>query len=393
MTPTLTATELLPRLRTALAGGPPVRLDQVAGTAPAPAPSGTAVVVRTSGSTTGVGRAVALSAEALRHSAGATHERLSGPGQWLLAVPPVHIAGIQVLVRSTLAGYEPVVLPDGRFEPAALAETIRSMRSDVPRYLSLVPTQLHRVLDAGSAVTSAVATCAAVLIGGAHLPAGLRTRAERAGITVVHTYGMTETSGGCVYDGVPLEGVRVQLAEGRILLTGPVLATGYLSEPHTDGDSVPSRRPTDPFMMADGERWFRTSDAGRWVDGRLQVLGRVDDVIITGGVNVHPVLVEHALAEMPGVAEAVVVGLPDPQWGQLLTVVLRPSGTPGTNGPNLTQVRAHVRDRLGQGAHVPRALVAVTEFPLRGPGKIDRITVTAQAAAALASGAGQRHRD
>src|SRR5690625_5300638 len=271
MTPTLTATELLPPRPTGAGGGPPVRLDQVAGTAPPPAPSGTAVVVRTSGSTTGVGRAVALSTEALRHSAGATHERLSGPGQWLLAVPPVHIAGIQVPVRSTLAGYEPVVLPGGRFDPAALAQAIQSMRSDVPRYLSLVPTQLHRVLDAGPEVTSAVATCAAVLIGGAHLPAPLRTRAERAGITVAHNYCMTKTSGGCVYDGLPLHGVRARLAEGRILLCGPVLATGYLSEQHSPApDSGPQRMPPDPFLMADGDRWFRTSDAGQWVDGRLQ---------------------------------------------------------------------------------------------------------------------------
>lgn len=388
MTLSPAATELLPRLRAALDGGDPVRLDHRPGAPGVRAPAGTAVVVRTSGSTTGTGRAVALSGAALRHSAGATHERLSGPGPWLLALPPVHIAGIQVLVRSILAGYEPVVMP-GRFDPAALAEAIGSMRSDAPRYLSLVPTQLHRVLRADPATTAAVATCAAVLIGGAGLAPNVRQEAERAGIRVVTTYGMTETSGGCVYDGVPLPGARVRIIDGRIHLAGPMLATGYLSEPGR-GQEATADDHEDPFVMLDGERWFRTSDAGRWAGERLQVLGRIDDVIITGGANVHPALVERALGGLPGVAEVVVVGVPDAEWGQVLTAVIRPEGR---GAPDLAQVRTRARAELGAGPHVPRALVTVAQFPLRGPGKIDRIAVARQATEALATGAGQRHRE
>lgn len=405
-----------------------------------PAPEGTAVVLRTSGSTTGTGRAVALSADALIHSAMATYEHLSGPGQWLLAIPADHIAGIQVLVRSILSGHDPVLAAPGRFDPGSLAVSIRSMRTDVPRYLSLVPTQLHRALAAGPGVTTALASCAAVLVGGAASSPELLDRARAAGIAVVSTYGMTETSGGCVYDGVPLEGVQVRVDAGRVYIAGPVLATGYLDGSsrgagagaraegdHTDGSGAPGAEggrgvdvggdthgladvdatakaggaavpsPDEPFVTIEGQRWLRTPDAGQWHQGRLHVLGRLDDVVVTGGMNVHPGPLERTLGALPEVGDVVVVGVPDAQWGHLLTAVVRPAGTTTGSGrapvPDLARVRDVVRSAVGSGASLPRALVFLEEVPLRGPGKIDRIETARRAAAALVAGRGERHPD
>ena len=322
-----------------------------------PIPDGVALVLRTSGSSTGVGRPVALSAQALLASADATHERLSGPGRWVLALPPVHVAGVQVLVRSVRAGLPPVLVPPGPFDPAALAHALHTAPDDAPLYLSLVPTQLHRILQAGGPALAALGRCAAVLLGGAATAAGDLTRARGAGVPVVTTYGMTETSGGCVYDGEPLRDVRVRIDEGRVLLGGPVLAEGYLD----DG-------PRPFFDDADG-RWFATADAGELdAGGRLQILGRIDDVIVTGGVNVHPAHVERLLE--PVVGEVIVVGVPDPEWGSVLTAVV-------TTECSLTELR----DAVGHGPDAPRAVVVVDELPTRGPGKPDRRAALALALA------------
>jgi O-succinylbenzoic acid--CoA ligase len=332
-------------LRSALDGGGPLvlggPLDRVV-------PEGVALVLRTSGSSTGVGRPVALSAGALLASVDATHARLSGPGRWVLALPAVHVAGVQVLVRSVRAGLTPVVVPPGPFDVDVLAETVLAAPDDAPLYLSLVPTQLHRVLEAGGAALAALARCAAVLLGGAATPGDDVERARAAGVPVVTTYGMTETCGGCVYDGLPLPGAHVRIRDGRVLLGGPMLADGYL-------DDGPQSFEHD----ADG-RWFVTSDAGEIdPDGRLHILGRVDDVIITGGVKVHPAHVERLL--QPLVGEVVVVGVPDPEWGAIVTaVVTRPCSL------------AEVRDAVGHGPDAPRAVVVVDELPTRGPGKPDR---------------------
>ncbi|MFH5822002.1 o-succinylbenzoate--CoA ligase [Georgenia sp. AZ-5] len=342
-----------------------------------PVPPGTAVVLRTSGSTTGLGHLVALSADSLAASARATEQRLAGPGQWLLAVPTHHVAGLQVLVRSVLAGTAPVVLDTSEgFTPEALAEAARDLRDDVPGYLSLVPTQLVRVLAAGA--TAPLARLEAILVGGAALPPRVLERARDAGLRVVTTYGMTETGGGCVYDGVALPGVSVRLAEeDRIEISGPVLASGYLD------DAAAHAR---TFVARGGERWLRTSDRGALTalpDGtrRLTVLGRVDDAINTGGIKVAPAAVERVLGEQPGIAEAVVVGVPDAEWGQLVAAVV--TAPPGTAPPSLADVRAFVTDRLGA-AHAPRALLTLDALPLRGPGKVDRRAAARLAAAALA---------
>ena len=352
------------------------------------------LVLRTSGSTTGTGRLIAMSAAALAASARATHERLGGPGTWLLPLPAHHVAGLQILVRSLLSGTAPVVVDASTgFSPTALAEALRSVRaptdpavgSNAPRlYTSLVPTQLVRVLR-DPAASRALAEADAVLLGGAAADPALLARARRAGITVVTSYGMSETGGGCVYDGRPLGGVELAIQDpdadgaGRILISGPVLAEGYLHP----ADRMPGA--AEDFHESAGRRLLATSDRGRLrPDGRLEVLGRLDDVIITGGVKVEPRRVEEALTSIDAVAEACVVGLPDEQWGSVVAaaVVLEPGGQRGgSNRWDSAALRTTARGRL-DGAHTPKRVVALEALPLRPSGKVDRRRVARLLAAA-----------
>ncbi|MGX7824183.1 AMP-binding protein [Actinokineospora sp. 24-640] len=419
--------ELLAALRSALEGGPTVHAGP-----PVDAPPGTALVVRTSGST-GTPRAVLLSASCLVASAAATHARLGGPGRWLLALPTTHIAGLQVLVRSALAGTTPGVLT-GPFRSRSFVEAASDvLASSGPRYTALVPTQLTRLLAWGGSGLAALRSFDAVLVGGAALASPVLSAARAAGVAVVTTYGMTETAGGCVYDGVPLDGVRVELADGAvqggaaqdrtdqggaaqdrtdqggagqdravqdradqngagqeragrdgviqggagrdgviqggagrhgviqggagrhgvIRLGGPTVAIGYLGSPPFDG-------------------WFETSDLGAVADGRLRVLGRADDVINTGGVKVAPAAVEEVLLAQPGVQEACVVGVADPEWGLRVAVAVV--------GVVDDAALAAVRAALGPAA-VPRRVAVVGALPERGPGKVDRAAVAALFAA------------
>ena len=302
------------------------------------------LVVETSGST-GEPKRVALSRKALRASAEATAARLGGPGQWLLNLPPSYVAGLQVLFRSVRAGAEPVV-QNGSFADAAAAMTGER------RYVSLVPTQLHRMLDDPDDV-DALRTFTTVLVGGANVPQSLRDQAAAAGVSVVATYGMSETCGGCVYDGMPLDGVAVALsAEGRIRLAGPVLFDGYEGRPDLTAE-----------VLRDG--WFVTSDVGRLdEDGRLQVLGRVDDVLLSGGVNVPAPAVAARLREHADVIEAEVVGVPDDEWGQRVVAFV-------VGSIDLDTARdwvCAVKPRSG----APRELRRVDAIPLLHNGKVDR---------------------
>lgn len=363
-------------LRAALAGqGPAVRaLDPRdpagPGAATAPhVPADVAVVVRTSGSS-GRPRDVMLGAAALRASADATAQRLGGHGAWLLALPVHHVAGLQVVVRSLLADREPTTLADGPFRPPAFTEAVARLRAeDGPHYTSLVPTQLVRVLDDPGA-TAAARALDAVLVGGAASSPTLLARAREAGVRVVTTYGMTETCGGCVYDGRPLDGVEVDVdVEQRVALTGPVLATGYLGRPDLDATT---------FVEVRGRRWLRTADRGRLEEDRLHVLGRLDDVLVTGGVKVDPLAVESVVAAHPLVREVCVVGVPDQHWGQSVVAVVV---TEGGAQPSLTELRSSVAAVLGP-ASAPRQVLVVDALPLRGPGKPDRREV-ARAATTL----------
>ena len=314
-----------------------------------PLEPGADLVVVTSGST-GAGRGVLLSAAALRSAAEATLTRLGGPGNWLLALPVSAIAGLQVLCRSALTGRRSTVLE--REEP--LSAAVGRMPPG-RRYTALVPTQLRRLLDAEPAALRAFD---AVLVGGAATDPALLARARDEGVAVVTTYGMTETAGGCVYDGEPLDGVRVRVIDG-IELAGPTLALGYRLDPAAT-------------EAAFGGGWFRTRDAGALgADGRLTVHGRLDDVVITGGVNVSPTTVEAVLREHPAVSDAVVFGLPDEEWGQRVVAAVVPAAG-GT--PDLTDLRTWVTGRLGPPA-APRELHVVDAVPVLHTGKPDRRAV------------------
>ncbi|OBA83431.1 O-succinylbenzoic acid--CoA ligase [Mycobacterium sp. 1164966.3] len=318
-----------------------------------------ALVVTTSG-TTGIPKGAMLSADALAASASATHDRLGGPGRWLLAVPPYHIAGVQVLVRSVLAGTAPVELDvSGGFDIAELPTAVRRLGSH-RRYTSLVANQLAKALT-DPAATAALAELNAVLIGGGPLPRPVLDAATAAGIAVVQTYGMSETAGGCVYNGVPLAGVRARVAnDGRIVLGGATLAKGY-------------RNPVDPDPFAE-PGWFRTDDLGALDDsGVLTVLGRADDAISTGGLTVLPEPVEAVLCTHPAVRECAVFGVADDRLGQrvVAAVVVRD----GCPAPTLDALREHVTHTLDATA-APRELHVVDALPRRGIGKVDRAALT-----------------
>lgn len=311
---------------------------------------GTAVVVGTSGST-GAPKGVELSAAALRHSARASLDRVGArPGErWLCCLPATHVAGLQVLVRSLLSGTEPVLAE------RADAETVAASGC---AHVSLVPTQLQRLLGPGVEKqgvdrSTPLAGFSSVLLGGAAAPARLLDAARAARVPVVTTYGMTETCGGCVYDGVPLDGVRVEIREeGRIWIGGPVLFSGYRG-----GQKAPR----------DG--WFRTGDLGRLdSSGRLSVRGRADDVISTGGHKVVPGEVAAALQTCPGVNDVAVLGQPDPEWGERVVAVVVPADP--ADPPALELLRLHVRDRLPRYA-APSRVFMVDAVPMLPSGKHD----------------------
>jgi o-succinylbenzoate---CoA ligase len=317
-----------------------------------------AVVVSTSG-TTGVPKGAMLTAPALIASAEATHHRLGGPGRWLLALPAYHVAGLQVLVRSVVAGTTPAAL-SASFQGAELASAVASLGSG-RCYGSLVAAQLDKVLH-DPVATAALASLDAVLIGGGPMPTGLEERASTAGISVVRTYGMSETAGGCVYDGVPLDRVRVRIDDGRVVLGGATLAKGY-------------RNPVrpDPFVEPG---WFRTDDIGAVDDsGVLRVLGRVDEGISSGGLTVMPQLVEAALATHPAVADCAVFGVPDDRLGQRVVAAVVVAA--GCAAPDLAELRAHVASTLSPTA-APREVHLVDELPRRGIGKLDRRALAAR---------------
>ncbi len=316
---------------------------------PAPVDDEVALVVPTSGST-GVPKGVELGHAAVHASVQASLERLGAqPGErWGLALPTHHVAGISVHLRAAALGTRAVVAAD----TAAVADL------DV-EHVALVPSQLDRLLQQGAPVHR----FATILLGGAAAPEGLLDRAAAAGARVVRSYGMTETVGGCVYDGVPLRDVEVAISDpdGLIALRGPVLLHGYRAR--DDQGRLGSWCPLD----ADG--WLTTSDRGRLTDGRLEVLGRIDEVLVSGGENVPLAAVLQRLLTHPGVADAAVVAVADPRWGQVPAAVVVP--TDPTSPPSLDELRAHVR-RLAPAAYAPASLVVVAELPRDAMGKASR---------------------
>lgn len=307
-----------------------------------------AVVIATSGSTGGP-KGVVLTHAALQASARATMRRLGDDAtdHWLSCLPWHHIGGLQVLLRARQFG-RPVTVHES-FDVGRVAGERRAT------LVSLVPTQLQRLLDAGADLSR----FRAILLGGAAADPALVRRATAAGANVVTTYGMSETCGGCVYDGVPLDGLQVRTdRDGRIELRGPMLMAGYRARPDLTAAAV------------DAGGWLRTGDVGTWDGRRLVVEGRADDVIVTGGENVPGAAVAEILRAHPGVHEVAVVGARDAEWGHCVVAVVVGAAEP----PTTEALRAWVRDRA-PAAWAPRRVVVVDRLPMLASGKVDRVAL------------------
>jgi len=346
-------------LRARLDGDGPAVFPAEGADAPREVDDAVALVIETSGST-GRPKRVALSERALRASAEATDAALGGPAQWLLCLSPAYVAGAQLLVRGLVAGTGTVAGPIGGFEASAFARAAAAM-TQPRRCTSLVPAQLARLVDAGESdpdVRAAAARLDAVLIGGQALPESLAVRARDLGYRVVRTYGSSETATGCVYDGRPIGDTRLRVTDGVLEISGSCLADGYLQDPDATAAA---------FRIDDGVRWYRTGDrAELGADGRLRVLGRADDVIISGGVKVSLSRVEAIVRELPGLGDAVVVRAPSRAWGEVPVVV-----TAGAASLSLDALRRHVGEQLGAASR-PADLVHVPVLPRLATGKPDR---------------------
>jgi O-succinylbenzoic acid--CoA ligase len=317
---------------------------------------GTALVVQTSGSTAAPKR-VCLSAESLLASARATQARLGGPGQWLLAVPANYIAGVQVLVRSLESEIEPAVVT-GAFSPESFVAGVRSMTGD-RKYVSVVPAQLQRLVEYARNDSDARRTLtdlAALLVGGQSTPLSLREEATRLGFSIVRSYGSTETSGGCVYDGVPLEGVELALEEsGELRIAGNILALEYTEQ----------RLTNSRFVMRDGKRWYLTGDEASLDAGTLRIIGRRNRMLISGGIKV-------SLDELDAIAAEAChspvasIAVSSTEWGERPVMVIE--GNPSSAREDL--IRAEVLERLGRVA-VPDRIVWTASLPMGLTGKPD----------------------
>jgi len=346
-------------LRAALnADGPAI--IPVAGEPPADLPEEvdqrTAVVIETSGST-GRPKRVELSAAALLSSATAAHSELGGPGDWLLALPATYIAGINVLVREIASDADLHSMNlSGGFTVEGFIGATRHMEHP-RRYTSLVPAQLARLIEADEALDT-LRRFDRILVGGQAMPVTLAAKALELGLNITRTYGSSETSGGCVWDGLPIGDTAIEIVDGRVELSGSVLAEGYLADP---------ARTSAAFIERGGRRWYRTDDSGELVDGVLRVTGRVDDVIVSGGIKVSLGEVEAVVRELPGLTEAVVVGVPHAVWGESPVVV-------ATVDHPLEAIRDAVAARLGA-ASSPSAIVVVDVLPRLSSGKPDRLGI------------------
>lgn len=355
---------VLAELRQALAGGDAILVatDAAPTELPATVDDAVALVVETSGST-GRPKRVALSAAAVHANAEASEAALGGPGQWVLALPTHYIAGLNVLARSLAAGTEPVAVaaPSGHFTAQAFVDAVRVM-SHATRFTSLVPAQLATLLD-DPAATEALAAFAAVLVGGQATPRTLLDRARDAGLRIRRSYGSSETSGGCVYDGVPIGSTAVKTVDGEVWLGGRSLAEGYLGDP-----ALTAERFVHESAADGGARWFRTADSGD-VDGAiLTVTGRRDDVLISGGIKVALAAVERVLREQPGLTDAVVVAVPDKRWGEVPVALTASVADEVLDRDAVAAVVAE----LGTPAR-PARILHIAAVPVLASGKIDRL--------------------
>jgi len=295
------------------------------------APSYAAVAIGTSG-TSGASKEILLSATALITSARASNNFIGArPGQtWSLLLPLTHIAAVNVIVRSMELGTTPIDL--------------RDFDGDYPKanYTAIVPTQLFRALNGDQRLLKHLQSADTVLVGGAALTQSMRNQAELAGIKIVTTYGMTETCGGCVYDGKVLEGVEIEIRGGKICIKGPVLASS--------------------ISLNNG--WYETSDLGEYDNNQLVVLGRSDDVIISGGENLSLSAVENSLCIAFPDIQFAAFAVEDSQWGQSLQIAV-------VGMISDAQIVGHLEKELGSFAK-PKGIHHMNSLPLLGIGKVDR---------------------
>lgn len=331
------------------------------------APLVPSVILTTSGST-GRPRAVELPASALRASAERAHDRLGGPGVWLTAIPVTGAGGLNTVVRSLMAGCEPVVWAGvagaAHFDGAAILPFLQETRQrakalGIRAYTSLVPTQLSRLIgharagdEAAVAALRELSAFDAVLIGADAIDDQLRSTLMLYDIPFVSTYGATETCGGCVFDGVPLADVDIAFSEDalhRIVVSGPVVARRYLDE--------------EQSTLSDG-RWI-SNDVGEWRDGKLTVLGRIDDIIKIGGVTVALTPISVALGELDGVSDVVVLARPDTEWGQVPIAFVVGAGATDE------VLRRTAAAAVGRNS-IPLDIVHLQQLPLLPNGKPNR---------------------
>lgn len=312
-----------------------------------------ALVMATSGST-GTPKGAQLTPANLVSSADATHQYLGGEGQWLLAMPAHHIAGMQVLIRALIAGVEPLALDlsDG-FHITDFADAARELRETGDRvYTSLTPMQLIKAMDSLEGI-EALRLFDAILVGGAATSRQTLEAARELEITVVTTYGSSETSGGCVYDGQAIPGARIRVRDARVELGGPMIADGYRNAPNHEDFAEPG--------------WFRTSDTGTLIDDQLTIMGRLDSVIDSGGLKLHPEVLEKAITDLDGVTGACVLGIPDQRLGQAIVAAY-------SGAPSPAEVIRGLSDLPRW--QLPKQLKHVEALPMIGPGKVDRRAIT-----------------
>lgn len=331
-----------------------------------PEPESPTIILSTSGST-GEGRGVELDLEALQASARLAEERLGGPGLWLTAIPVTGAGGLNTVVRSVLNGFDPIIWPGiaggAHFDGYSLIPSLRALRDrakveGLRAYTSLVPTQMSRLASFAAAsdlgaieALRELAEIDGVLIGADALGDDLRQTLHAYGIHVVTTYGATETCGGCIYDDRPFTGTTIEFEgeePGRIVITGPTVAKRY--------------RDGGPELA--GRRWL-SNDLGRWRLGRLELLGRVDDLVKVGGSMIALPLIARQLKALAGAADIAVLARDDDEWGHVPVVFVV-----GCEAPDAT-LRQFAAAALGRGS-VPMDIIRVDALPLLPNGKLDR---------------------
>jgi len=317
---------------------------------------GLALVVHTSG-TAGFPKLVEFERRAIEAAVEASSDALgaSSRDRWLCCLPLAHVGGLLVVVRAVLLG-APVAV-HRRFDAAAVA-------TEPAEFVSVVHSVLRRLVDE----RVDLGRFRAMLVGGAAFRDDLRDDAVRAGGRPIETYGLTETCGGIVYEGRPLAGTEVRIADGGIELRGPSLMRGYQLAPER----------TAAAFTVDG--WLRPGDGGEIdTNGVLRVFGRLDELINSGGEKVWPQEVETALASHPGVADVAVAGAPDAEWGERVVAFVVPADP--ARPPTLPELRDHASAFIAR-FKAPRELTLVESLPRTGSGKVRRAEMGARARSA-----------